>query len=233
MTTTPTTRLESQCALEPRTATPRGLHEFVLGEMVPRYAQVGARCMDLGAGSGALSILLNKLGLDVLAVDIDAGGFVPELPFAQADCNEADFSERLGPEQFDLIVSIEVLEHVESPINFLRNVARLLKPSGRAIVTTPNVDSLPARLKFLVTGRIRTMDAFSEPTHISPIFLDLFRRQFLPAAGLRLSEHLFFPPRGFQLTRQPAAFLCRALAAILPGEALLGDHHIFVLQRTS
>ena len=62
------------------------------------------------------------------------------------------------------------------------------------MITTPNVDSLPARAKFLLTGKIRTMDEFSEPTHISPIFpWDLLRRQFLRRAGVRLREHFLSP----------------------------------------
>jgi hypothetical protein len=101
------------------------------------------------------------------------------------------------------------------------------------VITTPNVDSLPARTKFLLTGKIRTMDERSEPTHITPIFLDLFRRQYLPRSGLRLREHLLFPPNGYQLSRRPLAIVMRAMAAALPGEALVGDNHVFVVELTN
>jgi hypothetical protein len=74
------------------------------------------------------------------------------------------------------------------------------------------------------------MDDHSEPTHISPIFFDLLRRQFLPRAGLRLREHLVFPPNGYQLTRKPIALAFRLESLVFPGEALLGDNHIFVLE---
>src|SRR5713101_3757924 len=75
---------------------------------------------------------------------------------------------------------------MESPIGFLRNVGRLLRPEGVAVLTTPNVDNAPARVKFLLTGTVRMMDAKGEPTHISPIFQDLFVRQYLPRAGMDL-----------------------------------------------
>ena len=123
--------------------------------------------------------------------------------------------------------------HVESPIGFLRNISQLLAPEGVAVITTPNVNSLPARAKFLLAGKIRMMDENSDPTHISPVFVDLLRRQFLPLAGLRLREHLVFPPNGYQLTRKPIAWAMRLASLAFSGEALLGDNHIFVLEAAS
>lgn len=96
---------------------------------------------------------------------------------------------------------MEVIEHMESPIAFLRNIARLLKPDGVAILTTPNVNNAPARVKFLLTGKLRMMDERGDPTHITPIFWDLLTRQYLPRAGLILLEHRTYPPDGFLVTR--------------------------------
>jgi len=173
---------------------------------------------------------LRALGFDVLSVDRDAAAYEGKQPFLTQDLNDRNFAKPVGPASFDLIVAVEVIEHVESPINFLRNVAQLLTPRGRAVITTPNVDSLPARLRFLFGGKIRMMDEFSDPTHISPIFIDLMRRQFLPQAGLRLADHKLFPPKGYQLTRQPMASLLALLAPAFQGDSVLGDNHIFVLE---
>src|SRR5260370_23953068 len=82
------------------------------------------------------------------------------------------FASQLGFASFDLVFAVEVIEHVESPINFLRNIAQLLAPEGVAIITTPNVDSLPARAKFLLAGKLRTMDEHSD---LHPHFSDLLR----------------------------------------------------------
>ncbi len=98
------------------------------------------------------------------------------------------------------------------------------------MLTTPNVDSAPARVKFLVTGKVRMMDEVGEPTHISPIFWDLFVRQFLPRAGLQLVGHSLFPPRGYGLTRPRYAWIFPLLARILPGDCVMGDNQVFVLQ---
>src|ERR1700722_20968894 len=157
------------------TATPSGLHDFVFN-VVGSTLPARGRALDLGAGPGAMSERLHSLGFDVLAVDRDASVYQGPPSVQTQDLNDHHFAQAIGPASFDLIVAVEVIEHVESPINFLRNIAQLLAPGGRAVITTPNVDSLPARLRFLFGGKIRMMDEFSDPTHISPIFSDLLRR---------------------------------------------------------
>jgi len=211
------------------TTTNSGLHEFVAGRVLARYARAGVRAADLGAGPGAMAARLRALGCEVLAVDRDANGFEAQVPHVSLDFDQRDFASQLGLASFGLVTAIEVIEHVESPINFLRNVGHLLGPGRIAVLTTPNVDSLPARSKFLLKGKIRTMDEHSEPTHISPVFFDLLQRQFLPRVGLRLREHLVFPPNGYQLTRKPIAWTLRLASFVFSGEALLGDNHVFVL----
>jgi 2-polyprenyl-3-methyl-5-hydroxy-6-metoxy-1,4-benzoquinol methylase len=212
------------------TATPLGLHEFVALKVLARYARPGVLAADLGAGPGAMSERLGALGCAVVAVDRDPRTYRGDFPFVTLDFNASDFATQLGISKFGLAVAIEVIEHLESPISFLRNVAQVLAPGGVAVITTPNVDSLPARAKFLLTGKIRTMDQNSDPTHISPIFSDLLCRQFLPRAGLKIREHLFFPPNGFQLTRKPFAWPLWLAAAVVPGDSLVGDHHVLVLE---
>src|SRR5258708_38378540 len=129
----------------------------------------------------------NRKG-DHHTVDVTTVHFSPKanhrVRHVALDLDASDFASQIGIGSYDLVTAIEVIEHVESPTGFFRNVGRLLTPGGIAVITTPNVDSLPARTKFLITGKIRTMDEFGEPTHISPIFWDLLQRQFLPRAGL-------------------------------------------------
>jgi SAM-dependent methyltransferase len=212
------------------TTTNAGLHDFVM-EQVRRYAaKPDQAALDLGAGPGALTVRLRDLGFETTAADRDSAGYKADLPLVQIDFNERDFAARLGAGKFGLVTAVEALEHMESPVNFLWNLGRLLKPDGVAIITTPNVDSVPARVKFFLAGKIRMMDEHSEPTHISPIFWDLFQRQYLPRAGLTLVDHLLFPPHGFQLTRTRHALALHPLKWVLGGECLEGDNHVFVLQ---
>ena len=210
------------------TPTPGGLHEFTAG-VITRYAKPGARLADLGAGPGAMGERLQSLSCTIIAADRSRELYLGKDQFVSLDLNNSHFAAQLGLAAFDLVFAVEVIEHLESPINFLRNVASLLKPQAVAVITTPNVDSLPARLKFLLRGKIRMMDEVSDDTHISPIFFDLFRRQFLPSAGLTIIEHRIFPENGYQLTRQPVASALALAARVFPGAAIHGDHHVFVL----
>ena len=215
----------------PQTTTNSGLHAFVAEHIISRYGGAGVRAADLGTGPGAIAARLRTFGCEVIAVDRTASEFALDVPHVSIDFDQPDFATSLGRASFSLVTAIEVIEHVESPIGFLRNVGALLAPGGVAIITTPNVDSLPARLKFFLTGKIRTMDQHSEPTHISPIFWDLLERQLLPRAGVRLREHFVFPPSGYQLSRKRVAQTLARLATFLPGDALLGDNHVLVIER--
>jgi 2-polyprenyl-3-methyl-5-hydroxy-6-metoxy-1,4-benzoquinol methylase len=175
---------------------------------------------------------LKSLGFDVVCADKNPSAFHAGLPFIQADFDAGDFSASIGGGPFALVTAIEVIEHVESPIGFLRNMGRLLARDGVAVLTTPNVDNVPARVKFLLTEKIRMMDEHSEVTHISPIFWDLFNRQFLPRAGLKLAGHQLFPSRGYNVTRARYSWAMRALGSVLRGECRDGDNHVLILRRS-
>jgi SAM-dependent methyltransferase len=211
------------------TTTAPGLHKLLLQRVLPRYLHPGERVLDLGAGSGAFALQLHEAGCHVAAADIDPPAYQLRFPFIQIDFNQPDFASQIGAAGFGLITAIEVIEHVESPVGFLRNIRVLLKPGGVAVLTTPNVDSTPARIKFLLRGTIRMMDAQSEKTHITPIFWDLFTRQYLPLSELHLVEHHLYPARGYQMTRRGLAQMMQLVSLFLGGACLYGDNHIIVL----
>ena len=208
-----------------------GLHDFLMTTVLPRYAIRRGRAVDLGAGSGALAVRLRELDFDVLAVDVNAERFRADVPFVQLDLDQLDFVSPLGTGCFDFVSAVEVIEHVENPIRFLRNIGHLLSRDGVAVVTTPNVDSAPARVKFLLRGKLRFLGDECDDTHISPIFCDLLTRQYLPRAGLQLVGHHLYPPKGYKVNLPRSAWAFRILARFLSGPALLGDSHVFVLKR--
>jgi glycogen(starch) synthase len=214
--------------LEERTV--GGFHDFLTSHVLPGLARPGEKALDLGAGSGALAERLVRLGLDVIAAERDLSTYRAAVMVVPVDLDEPAFVSALGERQFGLVTAVEVIEHLENPIGFLRNVRSLLRPDGAAVITTPNMDSLAARAKFLLTGRLRMMDDLGDPTHISPVFWDLLVRQYLPRAGLEVAEHHLYPPRGHLVSRRRYRWLLRIAAALLPGAAVLGDQHVLVLR---
>jgi SAM-dependent methyltransferase len=205
-----------------------GTHELIVQNAL-RYVSPGGNALDLGAGSGALAEQLMAAGFRVTAADV-ANYFELDTEFVQLDCNDPNFDRALA-RQFDVITSVEVIEHLENPTAFLRSLNRLLKPNGVALLTTPNVENVPARLKFLRHGVVRTMDINSSE-HITPIHLDLFRRMIVPRTGLVLVDHFVHPKDDFPLTgrRYFVPFL-RMLAPLMSGPALIGDCHFLVLKK--
>jgi 2-polyprenyl-3-methyl-5-hydroxy-6-metoxy-1,4-benzoquinol methylase len=205
-----------------------GLHDAVFSLLGTLHV-AGPHACDLGAGSGAWSQRLAAAGYEVLSIDRDLSFWRGTTPFVEADLNERDLSARLTTQTFDLVTAIEVIEHLEAPIAFLRTIRELLAPSGIAIVTTPNVDSLPARLKFLLKDKWRMLDEFGDPTHISPIFIDLLKRQYLPMSGLTLQQHVMYPQNGFITGRPLYTTIMTPFSALLTEAGLGGDNHIFVM----
>jgi len=196
-------------------------HEIVV-EKAKRYALPEGSALDLGAWGGALTQRLQEAGFRVTAADIE-NHLKVAAPFVSVDLNDANF-DRAFSSSFDLVASVEVIEHIENP-------AALLKPKGIAIVTTPNVDNVAARVKFLVSGKVRAMDEMA-PEHLTPIHLDLFLRQILPRTGLELVETFVHPEGDFPLTaRRFFIPFFRLLAVFLKGPALTGDCLVFVLRK--
>jgi len=106
--------------------------------------------LDVGAGEGAFSLWAAEQGFEVSATDVDASLFrVPSIR-----CAEADLSGRwpFADEQFDVVVSVEVMEHVENHYHFLRQCARACKPGGHIVISTPNCHSIESRINYMLTG---------------------------------------------------------------------------------
>jgi SAM-dependent methyltransferase len=110
----------------------------------------GARVLDAPCGAGGLAAALGAAGLDAHGTDVvDTAAPILGARFLRADLGggipAADGS-------FDLVVSVEGVEHFENPHAFLRDVHRVLKPGGFCIITTPNVVSLRSRVRFFASG---------------------------------------------------------------------------------
>lgn len=204
-----------------------GLHDVVAG--IAGGPNGGGRALDVGAGSGALANRLLECGWTVQAVDRDEHHYRGAAPFTRVDLNDAHLA--LDDQSFDLITLVEVIEHVENPASLLRWLSGLLSDSGRLIVTTPNVDSLAARLKFLVQGKIRAMDQHGDPTHITPIHWDILFEKLLPQASLNCESYVPYP-KGFSSGRRTTRLLLNNVARFVANHPpLIGDAHVFVLRR--
>ncbi|MEM6938622.1 MAG: bifunctional 2-polyprenyl-6-hydroxyphenol methylase/3-demethylubiquinol 3-O-methyltransferase UbiG [Pseudomonadota bacterium] len=104
----------------------------------------GLRILDIGCGGGLLSEPMARLGSDVVGADAAAGNIpVAELHAAQSGLDIAyrhTTAEAMAAEgeRFDVVLNMEVVEHVAAPADYLKACHDLLKPGGLHICSTLN-----------------------------------------------------------------------------------------------
>jgi SAM-dependent methyltransferase len=108
---------------------------LLLGE-----ARAGERVLDLGCGAGRFVAALRDAGADAVGVEIAEAALERarrNVPGADLRLLEPDGSVPLPHGSVDLVWCSEVLEHVADPAHLLLEARRVLKPSGRLLVTVP------------------------------------------------------------------------------------------------
>jgi 2-polyprenyl-3-methyl-5-hydroxy-6-metoxy-1,4-benzoquinol methylase len=93
----------------------------------------------------------------------------------------------------DAVLALEIMEHLENPKFFLREISRVLRPGGTLVLSTPNIVNLRSRFRFLFRSefhlfyneRRRTADGMCEEAsgHITPL-LPWLLEIFLQEAGI-------------------------------------------------
>ncbi len=110
-----------------------------LEELVRSYVTPQSHVMDLGCGRGGVVELFWRDVKLAAGLDPDAHSLAEHhaagLPVVRGRGEQLPFADQ----SFDLVVSLWVLEHVESPEAVLREVQRVLRPSGHFVFLTPNL----------------------------------------------------------------------------------------------
>ena len=160
----------------------------------------GRTALDVGCGAGLLCEPLCRLGAAVTGVDAAPANVEAAARHAEGSGLDIRYMAgelaTLGLGQFDLVTSLEVLEHVADKPAFLAGLAKHLAPGGLLVLSTPN-RTAPSRL--LLVGAAEAFGAVPRGTHhwddfVTPDEL----RVLLAGAGLAMGE-----PRG--ITWSPLA----------------------------
>lgn len=119
------------------------LHESIIKEVSKDFSTV----LDVGCGNGWVSKKLIPLGKKVISMDISSTNPVKALREVSHQNHAgliADvYNIPLKENSIDCIIASEILEHVPDPELFINNLIKLLKNSGKLIITTPyneNID---------------------------------------------------------------------------------------------
>jgi SAM-dependent methyltransferase len=132
------------------------------------------RLLDLSCGEGHTARMLAASGASVVATEY--GGSC-HLGAGILSVGGVDLNRPLPFKSacFDGVNLTEVIEHIENQAQLIREIARVLKPDGVVVISTPNVLNLHSRVRFLFTGflrgRVRPVHYSSPPGQAPNIYL--------------------------------------------------------------
>jgi len=145
------------------------LHSDIF-EMIKPFLKEKLNVLDFGCGQGAFSQRLVDLGIVVDACDIDTGQLKANVNRKiELDLNKGIPSERF-PYKYDLILALEIIEHLQNPWKYLEDCLKLLKKGGIIVLTTPNISNFISRLRFFMRGSLLAYEkADLKHGHITPL----------------------------------------------------------------
>jgi len=120
---------------------------FELDALLHPYVE-GGSLLEVGCGSGMYLDLMKALGwARVAGVDISRRAInqAKDVLGLEAYCGELK-DVRFDACSFDAVSLSHTLEHVSSPVEFLREINRVMKPGGRLAIIVPNIESRCARV---------------------------------------------------------------------------------------
>lgn len=191
---------------------PTSLHQHALKYPV----HSGQVVVELGVGQGHISRAFHERGARVFAVDM----LPPETPFPFdfLQCNLEDgfadvILKRHG--RADVVVMLDVVEHVAQPERTMREVWRILKPGGVLLASTANVAFIPLRFMLLIGlfnyGRRGILDL----THRRLFTYRSFRRLLIDSGFHPESWRGFGPPVADLIGRSPVWLALDRIGAVL------------------
>lgn len=119
---------------------------YIRQQIEQKYQSIqGVKLLDIGCGGGLLSEPMAKLGIQVTGVDASEKNIKTALTHAQNNNINIEYltstAEDLAierPEYYDVILNMEVIEHVADTQLFMDSCLKMLKPNGIMIVATLN-----------------------------------------------------------------------------------------------
>ncbi len=178
------------------------------GDRGARYPLAGREVLDVGCGAGLLCEPLARMGAAVTGVDAAPENIAVAAAHAKAGGLHIDYRagelERQNLGLFDVVTSMEVIEHVADPVAFLAQLTARLKPDGLLLLSTPNRTAASRLLLVEAAERLgqvprgtHNWHQFLTPDELTALLTDAGMRvtamtgiAFSPSKGLHLSDNM-------------------------------------------
>jgi SAM-dependent methyltransferase len=138
---------------------------------------------DIGSGNGSFARSMSGKVKAGFLLDADPPADVPD-GFTGLVC-DLNHAWPLPADAIPLAVALEVIEHIENPRHFFRELHRVTAPGGYSFISTPYNLNLMARFLFLLKGQHRFFQDYSYPAHITAL-LPIDIKRIANETGFRL-----------------------------------------------
>jgi 2-polyprenyl-3-methyl-5-hydroxy-6-metoxy-1,4-benzoquinol methylase len=173
-------------------------HTFAIAAIPAR-----STVLDVGAADGSMARTLRQLECRTWGVEFDAASAVLARSWCEevveGDVEQLNLPSAFG-RKFDVILFLDVLEHLKDPLTVLKNSLTMLEDRGHVVISLPNVAHAAMRAQ-LLNGRFEyTEVGLLDQTHLR--FFDAVSvRQFLNDAGLVILDEarVTFPIDGTEI----------------------------------
>jgi len=168
--------------------TSRNTHN-VVAQLLLEEEHAG-RVLDIPSGAGAFTKRLLDLNIEVHSADIDHLLQVENPNFRLVDMN---LTLPYDDGFFDAVVCIDGIEHLERPFDFIRQSHRVIRSEGVIIISTPNINALRSRWRWLWTShhnkaKVPLNEATRSPLHHINMMSYQRLRYMLHTAGFRIAR---------------------------------------------
>lgn len=162
----------------------------MIDQLIRPHLKAGSRILEVGCGAGNLLLQASVPASYPVALDLSmqALTFVrsrleevnsgPEAPSGFACTQAIGESLPLKDNSFDCVLMSEVIEHLETPQNSIREAARVLCSGGRLLITTPNYRSFWPIMEWAV-DRLNMAPKMAGEQHISRFYPSSLRNMLV------------------------------------------------------
>ena len=166
--------------------------EHTRKDIAPLLPARANRVLEIGCGTGSTLAWIKTLYPGIETVGVEGNGslkerlgqHVDEAIIADLNCGVPAAGD------FDLILALDVLEHLKSAEETLSELRKMLAPGGTLIISLPNIAYWSIGVDLLIFGRFEYEDAgIMDRTHLR-FFTEKTARELIESAGFRVQTSL-------------------------------------------